>query len=82
MSNQNNVVELFPVDKDRSSVREELDALDYQLGTIARSIHLIEKHNSISNEWELQSVKRAIDRIAQRAYRAEQCSRGLKVWKA
>ena len=76
------VFELQPRDENRSSVKDELDAIGYELTRILDSVDQIERFNNLCNDYEVQSIRRRIDTIAQRAYRAEQCSRGIKVWKA
>ena len=76
------VFELQPRDENRSSVKDELDAIGYELTRILDSVDQIERFNNLCNDYEVQSIRRRIDTIAQRAYRAEQCFRGIKVWNA
>ena len=76
------VVDLHPNEDNRSSVQEELDALNWQLQQIMISIGKIAEFNSLSNDYEIDSIRRSVSTARQRSYRAEQCARGLKVWKA
>jgi hypothetical protein len=76
------VVMLHPPEESRSSVKEELDSMNWELQQIMISIGNIEAYNKICNSYEIDSIRNRVNTIRQRSYRAEQCSRGLKVWKA
>lgn len=82
MNSKSNVVPLFPADRDRSTATDELNAINYQLQIISEAIWRIDEENKIQNNWEVDKIKRAVNTIAQRAHRADQCIKGLKVWKA
>ncbi|WP_163372892.1 hypothetical protein [Endozoicomonas acroporae] len=82
MTTNKKVVDLHPSENDRSSVQEELDALNYQLKLVMKSIGKIAEFNNLVNVWEVESIQRAVSTARQRSYRAEQCALGLKVLKA
>ena len=82
VSQNQKVVDLHPSEDKRSSVQEELEALNLELQQIMIYIGKIEEYNDLVNSFEVDSIRRSINTAAQRSYRAEQCARGLKVWKA
>ena len=67
--------------RDLSSVKEELQALDWELIQIYVSINSLIEYNELANEYEAKSVLERLDTARMRALRAEQISRGLKVYK-
>ena len=76
------VIDLHPSERNRSSVSDELDSLEYELSTIMRSVSNIAFYNGIENDYEIDAIRRCVNTALQRSYRARQCARGLKVWKA
>ena len=77
--NDNNVVPLHPHDKERSTVEDELNALDFQLGEIAKQLSNIEEWDDSGRAHAIKTARRALDTAAQRSYRAKQIAQGLKV---
>lgn len=76
-----NIVNLRPVDRRLSSVSDELDAIMRELHRIAPAVAAVEQHNSLCNPYEIDDIKRRVNAIAMRVHRAEQCSRGMRVYK-
>jgi len=76
------VFDLHPKDEQRSSVKDEINAMDYPLRRILEAVGKIQEYNNLCNDHEIDAIRQAVNKIAQRGYRAEQCSRGLKVYKA
>ena len=77
-----NVVDLYVKDNNRSSVEEELNAMNFNLNQIMISLEKISRYNEIVNDYEIDLIRRNVKIARQRSYRAEQCSRGLTVFKA
>lgn len=69
-------------DPDRSTVEEELDALDWQLCEIARTLTEAESANHTVREYAIKAARRHLDTAIQRSHRAKQIAKGLKVPKA
>jgi len=67
------------LDNELSSVKAEIDAMSYQLSEMSMSLSNLEKVNDIVNSNEIASMRRRIDVIATRGYRAIQISEGLMV---
>lgn len=76
------VIDLHPSERNRSSVHDELEQLKYQLSKIMVSVSNIERYNSVVNNYEIDAIRKSVEAAIQRSYRAEQCARGLRVWKA
>lgn len=73
------IVPLRPIDKNRSSVIDELAALDYQLGVIAKELTNIQQWDESGKDSAVNTARRALDTALQRSYRAKQVAQGLKV---
>ncbi|WP_432472072.1 hypothetical protein [Amphritea sp. HPY] len=82
MSQRTKVTQLRPVERDRSTVSDELDALDWSLQQIAVRLSLIEGFSTPDGGYSVESARRHLNDAVQRSYRAKQVSRGLKVYKA
>ena len=76
------VVSLRNYEVNISSVGNELSAVNRELSQILISLKSLEDYNDIVNDYEFSSIRRRIDTVCARTYRAEQISRGLKVYKA
>lgn len=70
------------LDPDRSTIKEELDALDWQLSEIARHLSDMEKFNDAGKEYAIAQARRCLNTSIQRSYRAKQLADGLRVLKA
>lgn len=68
------VVYLRPPDPERSTIADEIAALEWQLGEIARNLAEGDSSTNKTTLWRL-------NRILQHSYRIEQMARGLKVLK-
>lgn len=66
-------------DPDRSTIEEELDALDWQLREIARTLTEAESPNQTVREYAIKAIRRHLDTAIQRSYRAKQIAKGLRV---
>lgn len=78
-----NVHSLHQADENRSSVGEEIDAMDWQFSQLARLLTDLEKQpDASSREYIAKEARRRLDTLVQRAYRAKQIARGLRVPKA
>ena len=82
MEQRKKVTHLRPVESDRSTVSEELDALDWSLQQIAERLSLIEGFSTPDGGYAVESARRYLNDALQRSHRAKQVSRGLKVYKA
>lgn len=78
-----NVHTIHTQDSNRSTVVEEIDAMDWQFSNLFRLIAEMEGQNSESSrEYLAKEARRRLDTIVQRAYRAKQVARGLRVPRA
>lgn len=69
------------LDPERSSVEEELKALDWQLGEIARLLGDIERFKGDDGH-SIKQARRHLDTALQRSHRAQQIARSIRVTKA
>jgi hypothetical protein len=69
------------LDPERSSVEEELKALDWQLAEIARLLGDIERFKG-DDGYSIKQARRHLDTALQRSHRAQQIARGIRVTKA
>lgn len=69
-------------DPDRSTVEEELKALDWQLSEIARCLSEIESGNRAGGDHAIKRARRHLDTALQRSHRAKQISIGIRVPKS
>lgn len=77
-----NVRSIHQSDNSRSSVGEEIDAMDWEFSNLSRLLtELVEQPDTSSREFIVKEARRRLDTLAQRAYRAKQLSRGLRVLK-
>lgn len=78
-----NVHSLKPHDVDRSSVTEEVQAMDWDFSNLSRLLGELESQpDESSRGFIVKEARRRLNNLVQRAYRAEQLSRGLRVTKA
>jgi hypothetical protein len=77
-----NVHSIRQNDGDRSTVGEEVEAMDWEISNIFRLLSELEKQpNESSRGFMVAEAKRRLNKVTARAYRAEQLSRGLRVTK-
>lgn len=74
---------IYPQDPHRSTVSEELDAMDWQHRELARLLSEIERspHPSFRED-QINEARRRLNTLVQRVFRAKQIARGLRVPKA
>lgn len=78
-----NVHSIHQADKNRSSVCEEIDAMDWQFSELARLLTELEKQpDACGRGYMAKEARRRLDTLVQRAFRAKQIARGLRVPKA
>lgn len=83
MSRTATVHPIWPTDPNRSSVIDEIDAMDWQFSEMARLLTDIERYPDPSaRAGAVKEARRRLDTLVQRAYRAKQVARGLRVPKA
>lgn len=71
------------LDPNRSTVAEELDAMEWQFSELARLITDLERQaDRTAREFMAESARRHLNTIVQRAYRAKLVSLGQRVTKA
>lgn len=71
------------LDPDRSTVAEEVDAMDWSLSELARLITDLEcLDDSTAREFTAKSARRHLNNVCQRAYRAKLIASGQRVTKA
>ncbi|ELG7182301.1 TPA: hypothetical protein ACP3ZG_004803 [Pseudomonas aeruginosa] len=74
---------IHPYDPNRSTILEELDAMDWQFSQLARLLTEIEKTpDAYGRDISVREARRRLDTLLQRSYRANQIARGLRVPKA
>lgn len=74
---------IHPHDPNRSTIHEELDAMDWQFSQLARLLTEIEgAPDAHGRGCSLREARRRLDTLLQRSYRANQIARGLRVPKA
>lgn len=72
-----------PYDPNRSTILDELDAMDWQFSQLARLLTEIEgTPDAAARGCSLREARRRLDTLVQRTYRANQIARGLRVPKA
>ncbi|WP_219096288.1 hypothetical protein [Pseudomonas sp. UMAB-40] len=77
-----NIHSIHPLDKTRSTVGEEIDAMDWEFSNLARLLTELETQPDESTRTFIaKEARRRLDRLVQRAYRAKQITCGLKVTK-
>ncbi|UDM18872.1 hypothetical protein [Vogesella sp. XCS3] len=70
------------LDPNRSTVAEEIDAMDWQLSELARLITDLERQTDrTAREFMANSARRHLDTLVQRVYRAKLISLGQRVTK-
>lgn len=69
------------IDPERSSVEEELKALDWQLAEIARLLGDIERFKGDDGH-SIKQARRHLNSALQRSHRAQQIAHGIRVTKA
>lgn len=78
-----NVHSIHQHDINRSSVGEEIDAMDWEFSNLSRLLTELEKQpDESSRGFMVKEARRCLDTLVQRAFRAKQISRGLRVTKA
>jgi hypothetical protein len=71
------------LDPTRSTVQEEIDAMDWQFGELARRISELESsQDRTAREFAAKAARRHLDTLVQRAHRAKLIAQGLRVTKA
>lgn len=71
------------LDPTRSSVGEEIDAMDWQFGELARRITELERcDDKTAREYSAKAARRHLDVLVQRAYRAKLISQGQRIPRA
>jgi len=74
---------IHPHDPNRSTILEELDAMDWQFSQLARLLTEIEgTPDAHGRACSVREARRRLDTLLQRSYRANQIARGLRVPKA
>lgn len=74
---------IHPHDPNRSTIIEELDAMDWQFSQLARLLTEIEgTPDAHGRGCSVREARRRLDTLLQRSYRAKQVARGLRVPKA
>lgn len=77
------VSSIKPADPDRSTVVDEVDAMDWDFSELAKLLTQLEEQPSLSSrQFIVKEARRRLDTLVQRAYRAKQIARGLRVTKA
>lgn len=70
-------------DSNRSSVGDEIDAMDWSFSELSRLLTDLEKEpNASAREYIAKTARRRLDTLVQRAFRAGQIARGIRVPKA
>jgi hypothetical protein len=78
-----NVHSIRQHDGDRSSVSEEIQAMDWDFSNLSRLLGELESQPDASSRvFIVKEARRRLNNLVQRAYRADQLSRGLRVTKA
>lgn len=71
------------LDPNRSTVAEEIDAMDWQFSELARLITDLEKQpDKTAREFAAKMARRHLDTLLQRAYRAKLIAQGQRITKS
>lgn len=71
------------LDPNRSTVAEEIDAMDWQFSELARLITAIEKQSDkTAREFAAKTARRHLETLVQRAYRAKLIAQGKRITKS
>lgn len=73
------VVCLFPSDKQRSTIADELDGLDYCLNDIRHYLDRMEEWNESGREHARTMVSKALEKATSYAFRARLIGEGRKL---
>jgi hypothetical protein len=78
-----NIFSIQRPDENRSTLGEEIDAMDWDFSNLSRLLTELEKQPDESTRaYMVKDARRRLNNLVQRAYRAKQISRGLRVPKA